>query len=238
MTIAFISDLHLTPEQPSITARFNDFIQKSGRLLTELYILGDLFDYWVGDDAADALGYANIETRLRDLVDGGTPVFFIAGNRDFLVGSDFSQRTGVQLLDDFTLISLDGKPVLLAHGDALCTDDTDYLALKATFSDPQWQSKFLAKPIQERIDYAKQVRQQSELGKQGKPLDIMDVSQQAVVDIMRQYNTERLIHGHTHRPYVHLINELGDDVRRYVLGDWDSNRSVLYYNQGKFYLKK
>lgn len=238
MTIAFISDLHLSAERPSTISLFCNFMEKSGRQLGSLYILGDLFDYWIGDDGAEALGFGAVENALRQTSDSGTDIYFIAGNRDFLVGEAFAERTGVTLLADKTVLELSGERVMIAHGDQFCTDDSAYMAARAQFLDPAWQQAKLQAPIEARIAEARELRKQSEESKRYKPESIMDVNQAEILRSFREHNLDRLIHGHTHRPYIHQLDVDGRSCRRYVLGEWHQGRSVLYANQGKYYLKK
>lgn len=237
MTIAFISDLHLSAQRPSSISLFVDFMDKSGRLLSDLYILGDLFDYWVGDDASQVLGFSEVEKALKKTTDSGTNVFFIAGNRDFLVGEDFAQRTGVQILDDMHILQRDGQRIMLAHGDRFCIDDKAYMDAREQMLDKKWQQGLLAKTIEQRIAIALDLREQSEMSKQQKSAEIMDVNADEINRILIENNLDILIHGHTHRPYVHQIKLQGKTFRRYVLGEWNNKRSVIYGNQGKYYLK-
>lgn len=238
MTIAFISDLHLSAQRPSSISLFSDFMEKSGCLLSELYILGDLFDYWIGDDGTAALGFTQVEQAIKQTTDSGTNVFFIAGNRDFLVGQAFAERTGIQILKDKTVLELYGQRVMIAHGDQFCTDDTTYLQARKQFLDPQWQHQVLKTSIEERIKAAMNLRLESEQTKTNKSEEIMDVNQAEIVNIFEEYNLDLMIHGHTHRPYVHQLEANGKTCRRYVLGEWKNGRSVVYANQGKYYLKK
>lgn len=238
MTIAFISDLHLSAERPSSISLFTDFMDKSGCLLESLYILGDLFDYWIGDDASAKLGFAPVEKALKRATDSGTEIFFIAGNRDFLVGKDFATRTGVTLLEDMTVLELAGQRVMIAHGDRFCTDDTSYMQARQQFLDPGWQQAFLQRPVDERKSIALDLRAQSEDSKKHKPSEIMDVNADEIMRVVDEHDLDILIHGHTHRPYVHQLQNNGKQVRRYVLGEWTKDRSVMYGNQGKYYLKK
>ncbi len=238
MTIAFISDLHLSAERPASIGLFTDFMEKSGCLLESLYILGDLFDYWIGDDASEALGFGQVETALKQTTDSGTQVYFIAGNRDFLVGDAFAARTGVEILPDMTVLERDGKRIMIAHGDQFCIDDTEYMRARSQFLDATWQQRFLAKSVDQRKSIALQLREQSEQSKRDKPEEIMDVNPDEIKRILETYHLDMIIHGHTHRPYVHAIAHNGNNYRRYVLGEWKNARSVIYGNQGKYYLKK
>ena len=238
MTIAFISDLHLSAERPSSISLFCDFMRLSGKQLSELYILGDLFDYWIGDDGVDALGFSKVETALKQTTEGGTKIFFIAGNRDFLVGQEFSERTGVKILPDKTVLELYGQRVMIAHGDQFCIDDHAYMKARAHFLDTDWQRAVLQTPIEDRIEEAMNLRAQSEQIKSGQTEEIMDVNQAEIVRIFKENKLDLMIHGHTHRPYVHQLDIDGKPGRRYVLGEWKQERSVIYANQGKYYLKK
>ena len=238
MTIAFISDLHLSADRPSSISLFCDFMEKSGAQLSEIYILGDLFDYWIGDDGVEALGYTAVEQALKRTTDTGTKIFFIAGNRDFLVGEAFSERTGVKILKDKTVLELYGQRVMIAHGDQFCIDDIAYMKAREHFLDPEWQQAVLQTPIEERIKEAIRLRADSEQIKSGKSEEIMDVNQQEIIRVFRQHDLDLMIHGHTHRPYVHQLDVDEKTCRRYVLGEWVQDRSVIYANQGKYYLKK
>ena len=238
MTIAFISDLHLSADRPSSVSMFCDFMEKSGCLLSRLYILGDLFDYWIGDDGTEALGFGRVEQALKQTTDGGTEIFFIAGNRDFLEGEDFAGRTGIRILPDKTILELYDQRVMIAHGDQFCIDDLAYMQAREHFLNPEWQQAVLKTPIEDRIQEALKMRQKSEHSKVEKSEEIMDVNQEEIIRTFREYDLDLLIHGHTHRPYVHKLEIDGRECRRYVLGEWGSERSVIYANQGKYYLKK
>lgn len=238
MTIAFISDLHLSAGHPSSISLFCEFMQKSGRQLSDIYILGDLFDYWIGDDGTDALGFTGVEQVLKQTADEGTNLFFIAGNRDFLVGQAFAERTGVKILEDKTVLELYGQRVMIAHGDQFCIDDTAYMKARERFLNPDWQQAVLQTSIEDRIEEALSMRTESEQIKSGKSEDIMDVNQAEIIRVFEKYDLDLMIHGHTHRPYVHQLQANGKTCRRYVLGEWKQEHSVVYANQGKYYLKK
>ncbi|NKB76941.1 MAG: UDP-2,3-diacylglucosamine diphosphatase [Gammaproteobacteria bacterium] len=231
MTIAFISDLHLTPQRPDSSALFEHFLETTGALIEELYILGDLFEYWIGDDAGEQLGHQRIETALQRATKAGTNIFFIHGNRDFLIGSDFAKRTGCLILPDPSVITLGDRIVVLSHGDALCTDDVEHQASRNQMLSSKWKGAFLDKSIKERIDSAEEMRLHSERNKQHKSMEIMDVNQQEVEKMMREHNAEIMIHGHTHRPGVHEFEVDSKTVKRYVLGDWYEQKSVLTYKK-------
>ncbi len=238
MRVAFISDVHLTPQNPSSQHRFEEFMRAAGRLLQRLYILGDLFDYWVGDDGADALGQAPAEAALRDAIAAGVEVFFMRGNRDFLVGDDFARRVGCAILPDPTLITLGQRRLLLSHGDRLCTDDIEHQQARQQMLSAKWQRAFLRQPLAQRMDVAAQLRRQSEADKRTKSAALMDVNQAAVQTLMRRHAVATLVHGHTHRPAVHRFDLDAKPAWRYVLGDWYTQNSALYYHDGSLAFKK
>lgn len=225
--ILFISDLHLAIEKPEITRRFISFLENRASQAKALYILGDLFDTWVGDD--DFTPPNNkIRKQLKCLTSSGTTVYFQQGNRDFLIGSRFSQETGVVLLDDAIVVDLFGTPTLLMHGDLLCSDDIPYLEFRAKSHTPEWIQNVLNKPLIMRLVYARWYRFRSFFHKRKKNHDIMDANQNTVIETMRNHNVLRLIHGHTHRPAVHdfLIDQR--PAQRFVLAEWTKeSASVL-----------
>lgn len=233
MTTLFISDLHLDPSRPAITDLFLDFLRSEARQAEALYILGDLFEAWIGDDtpssAADAVAEA-----LRSLADAGVPVYFIHGNRDFLLGQDYAARAGMRLLPDPCVIELYGKPVLLQHGDLLCTDDTAYQAFRAQTRNPAFQAQFLSQPLQARIAFAQQARaasqaRQSELkeGDRAQFETVTDVAPAEVAATFQRHGVDTMIHGHTHRPAIHHVQAGDAGCTRIVLGDWYEQGSVL-----------
>ena len=231
MTTLFISDLHLDAQRPRITALFGRFLADQARGAEALYILGDLFEAWVGDDAPSETG-AFVAAQLRTVSDAGTPVVFIRGNRDFLLGEDFARRAGMTILPDPAVVMLYGKPTLLMHGDTLCTDDAAYQAFRAQTRDPHWQAQFLAQPLAARLGFAQQARaaskaHQSGLQDSGTMAAITDVSPASVDDALTRFGIDTLIHGHTHRPAVHELDVDGRACRRIVLGDWYEQGSVL-----------
>ncbi|WP_257387564.1 UDP-2,3-diacylglucosamine diphosphatase [Tahibacter caeni] len=222
----FISDLHLDDERPQITDLFLSFLRGEARSAPALYILGDLFESWIGDDD-DALLGQRVQDALAQLAGHGVAVFFMAGNRDFLVGPRFAERSGLTLLADPTRVDLGGVPTLLMHGDTLCTDDTDYQKFRTVVRDPAWQQSFLAQPLPARRAFAAQARAQSREHTGATRAEIMDVTDAAVRSALQNHGAARLIHGHTHRPARHRV-ELGDRVaERIVLGDWYEQGSVL-----------
>ncbi len=231
MTTLFISDLHLDAERPAITELFGRFLEGQARDAEALYILGDLFEAWVGDDDPSDTG-AFVASRLRALSDAGTPVYFIHGNRDFLLGDDYARRAGMAILTDPAVVMLYGQPTLLMHGDTLCTDDVAYQAFRTQTRDPDWQARFLAQPLSARLAFAHAARaasqaHQSGLQAQGTMETITDVAPATVDATLARFGIDTLIHGHTHRPAVHELGIAGGRSRRIVLGDWYEQGSVL-----------
>jgi len=238
VTIAFISDLHLTPDRPVSTRLFEDFIADAGHFLHQLYILGDLFEFWIGDDAAELLGHESVEAAIRKTVENGTEVFFLHGNRDFLVGKLFAERTGCVLLPDPVVIEPDQTRILLTHGDALCTDDVEHQEARREMLSSKWKMAFLRKTLDQRYQTAGTLRRQSEKSKQSKSMEIMDVNQQAVETLMQDHDVDIMIHGHTHNPAAHEFTLDGKLKRRFVLGDWYTQKSAIFYNDGKLVLRR
>ena len=231
MATLFISDLHLDPARPDITGLFGEFIDGEARGADALYILGDLFEAWVGDDDPSETG-AFVARKLKALSDSGVPVSFMHGNRDFLLGADYARSAGMTLLADPTRIDLQGRPVLLMHGDTLCTDDVAYQQFRAQTRDPAWQARFLSQPLEARLAFAQQARaasqaRQGELREAGTMETITDVSPAAVEAAFAAHDVDAIIHGHTHRPAVHELEVGGGARQRIVLGDWYEQGSVL-----------
>ncbi|HCU54234.1 MAG TPA: UDP-2,3-diacylglucosamine diphosphatase [Gammaproteobacteria bacterium] len=227
MSTLFISDLHLSAERPAITALFLDFLRHRARQAEALYILGDLFEYWIGDDVANQPEVRPLIAAVHELTGSGVPVYVMHGNRDFLLGPGFEQATGCRLLPDPTVIGLYGEQVLLMHGDTLCTDDTDYLKFRAMVRNPQWVQQFLGKPVAERINMVREYREVSKTATAAKKPEIMDVNAGAVAAAFQSHGVHHLIHGHTHRPAQHTLSLNGQTVHRTVLGDWYEQGSVL-----------
>jgi UDP-2,3-diacylglucosamine hydrolase len=223
----FISDLHLAPERPRIVEQFFRFLSGPAKGADALYVLGDLFEYWVGDDDLDDPLNHSVAHGFSELAVNGTAVYFMHGNRDVLVGAQFAERSRARLLEDAALIDLYGKPTLLMHGDTLCTDDLEYQKFRAYAHDPHNQARFLALPIAARHAELAALRQRSESAKQGKTAEIMDVNIAAVEQALRSAGCPRLIHGHTHRPGRHVHRIDGRECERWVLGDWYDNGSYL-----------
>jgi UDP-2,3-diacylglucosamine hydrolase len=222
----FISDLHLDPERPAITDLFLDFLANRAISAAAIYILGDLFEAWIGDDDTEPMNQTVCQA-LKACVTAGTAIFIMHGNRDFLLGDRFAEQSGCVLLEDPTGIDLYGRPTLLMHGDLLCTDDTGYMDFRKMVRDPAWQQELLAKPLDERRRMAQEMRASSREQTGGKPESIMDVNSGAVVQMMTAHHARCLIHGHTHRPAVHHLEITGHPAQRIVLGDWYEQGSVL-----------
>jgi UDP-2,3-diacylglucosamine hydrolase len=212
----YISDLHLSDERPEANERFFAFMEQDAVAADELYVLGDLFEYWVGDDDLDDPFNAVVAGFFRRFTAAGGRLFVLHGNRDFLVGERFARETGAALLADPALIG----DTLLMHGDTLCTDDRDYQAWRRTARSDAWQREFLAKPLADRRRVVRGLREKSKEVIQAKPADIMDVNQDAVREALRRHRAARLIHGHTHRPGHHVLEVDGRRCERWVLPDW------------------
>jgi UDP-2,3-diacylglucosamine hydrolase len=217
----FISDLHLSEAQPRTLARFERFAADEARRCAELLILGDLFEFWAGDDATDDAVAGRVEAALADLTFAGVRVYLMHGNRDLLLGNDFARRCGATLLVDPTLAQIAGRTAMLTHGDVYCTLDVDYQRFRAQARNPDFQRVFLAKSLAERRTFVGQARAASEAGKQTKSMEIMDVTPEAVDDALRRAGVSLMIHGHTHRPATHRTVLDGGAADRWVLPDWD-----------------
>jgi UDP-2,3-diacylglucosamine hydrolase len=231
LTALFISDLHLDTEHPETIRRFTEFMRRDVRGVGSLYILGDLFEAWIGDDDDDPR-LVPIVDALRNLTQSGVACAVMHGNRDFLLGERFCAATGCRLLGDYERIEIDGKPVLLTHGDLLCTDDTRYQALRSQLRSPAWQREFLAKPAAERRGIANDLRRMSASEIAAKSEYIMDVSQATVERTMREFGVRQLLHGHTHRPAIHHFELDGRPAQRIVLGAWYEQASFLRWDAG------
>ncbi|MDV5355591.1 UDP-2,3-diacylglucosamine diphosphatase [Enterobacter asburiae] len=226
MATLFIADLHLHTEEPAITAGFLHFLDGVARQADALYILGDLFEAWIGDDDPNPL-HQRVASAIRALVDSGVPCYFIHGNRDFLLGKRFARESGMQLLPQEKVLNLYGRNVLIMHGDTLCTDDAGYQAFRAKVHQPWLQTLFLALPLFIRHRVAAKMRAGSRAANSSKSLAIMDVNQQAVIEAMEKHRVQWLIHGHTHRPAVHQLTANDAPARRAVLGAWHSEGSMI-----------
>jgi UDP-2,3-diacylglucosamine hydrolase len=229
MTTLFISDLHLEAERPDIADQFLKFLTSDASAADELYILGDLFEAWVGDDDPNT-HYFTIKRALRKLVDSGIPVYFMHGNRDFMIGREFANETGVNILKDPHRVTMYGQKALLSHGDVFCTDDVQYQKIRKMTRDPAWQATMRAKPLKDRLRMAEEARRQSLEQTLNLSMNITDVNQDAVVNVIRKYKVDVLLHGHTHRPGVHTVDLGRHKAKRIVLGDWYTQGSVVRWD--------
>lgn len=226
MTTLLISDLHLDDKRPETTALLLRFIEREAANAESLYILGDLFEYWLGDDSPSECSLT-VASELAALGKQGVNCFFQHGNRDFLLRDDYAKLAGFTLLPEEHVVDLYGERVLLMHGDSLCTDDQEYQQFRAQVRDPVWQQGFLALSPQERLQVARQARDASAAHKGEMTMNIMDVNHDEVLKRLESHGVQRLIHGHTHRPAVHDLTANGQDAQRIVLGDWYTGGSVL-----------
>jgi len=228
----FISDLHLSESRPAANEAFFFFVERKARAAEALYILGDLFEYWVGDDDLAEPFHAVIAGFLRGLSESGVKLYVMHGNRDFLLGGQFSEQTGARLLADPTTLELGGVKTLLMHGDTLCADDVDYQQWRQVSRSPDWQRDFSSRPLAERRQMALKAREQSVRAIAAKREEIMDVTQSAVRDAFRRHSVSRLIHGHTHRPGRHQLDVDGRRCERLVLPDWYGRGGYLEIARG------
>ncbi|MCW8900488.1 MAG: UDP-2,3-diacylglucosamine diphosphatase [Gammaproteobacteria bacterium] len=226
MSTLFISDLHLSGEREKITELFIDFLVQRASKADALYILGDLFEVWPGDDMIQP-DYKDCIAAMKQLADSGVPLFVMQGNRDFLMAEQFAEVSGATLIEDPTIIDLYGTPTLLMHGDTLCSDDIEYQKFRTMVRDPCWKADFLSKPSEERLAMTTKYRKISKEETAKKTMDIMDVNQHAVEEAMLKENIQQLIHGHTHRPAIHNFTANNKKMKRIVLGDWFEQGSVL-----------
>ena len=232
MAINFISDLHLDKSRPHINKYFIEYLDHLDNSVTDLYILGDLFEYWVGDDdPMDGLQEVrNAITGLGEKIN----IWYMHGNRDFLVTKSICKDLKINLLDDPTVIEIDNTRILLMHGDTLCTDDHEYQHFRSMVRSSAWQKEMLSKSLEERLGIANSLRSKSIEANKLKGEEIMDVNNTEVMNIIEKYKPDVIVHGHTHRPNIHHHN----DVIRYVLGDWYNNFYILTYDNDKFYINK
>ncbi|EIJ40961.1 UDP-2,3-diacylglucosamine hydrolase [Beggiatoa alba B18LD] len=227
METLFIADLHLSPEKTDLAARFQHFLNQRAVKAQALYILGDLFEAWLGDDE-EHIFYHNILKQLQQLTEQGVPVTVLHGNRDFLLSTRFAQQTGCQLIEaDSLQITLYGTPTLLMHGDTLCTLDHAYQTFRQQVRNPLWQKTFLTYPLAQRRLIAQQARQESQNYQQQTENSIMDVTPTEVVKILEQAKLQHLIHGHTHRPAIHHLTANQQPAYRYVVGDWQTTQAMI-----------
>ncbi|HSA70774.1 MAG TPA: UDP-2,3-diacylglucosamine diphosphatase [Burkholderiales bacterium] len=231
MPSLFVSDLHLTEERPEANERFISFVEGKARDAEALYILGDFFEYWVGDDDLGDPFNAVIAGLLANLTRSGVRLYFLHGNRDFLIGERFCAATGARALPDPSVHEVEGVKTLLVHGDTLCTDDLEYQAWRRRARDPAFQAEFLAKPLAERRQAVLEMREKSRLVVQGKTPQIMDVNEDAVREAMRSHGVRRLMHGHTHRPGHHVLEVDGERCERWVLPDWYGRGGYIEVNR-------
>ena len=217
MSIAFVSDLHLEPIENKRVKVFFKFLNDAVNKYEELYILGDFFEYWIGDDDTQSVNKL-IMQRLKAAIDNGLKIYFIHGNRDFLIGSEFESKTGVKILADQHTFNIGEKKIMISHGDAFCVDDVEYQEMKREIRSDSWKKDFLAKSISERVDFANDLRTKSSERNSNKPENIMDVNDNYVLEVVQREKIDILIHGHTHRPAVH---KLENGSIRAVLGSWE-----------------
>ncbi len=220
-TTLFISDLHLSESTPEIEAGLYALLERE-QDLERLFILGDFFEYWIGDDDDSALN-RRVIAQLRKVSDSGTSVFVVRGNRDLALGSVFVDQIGGKLLGDTTVIDVNGKPVLILHGDTLCTDDVEYQKMRAILHDPAWQAEMLQRPLSERREFARGLRAASQEKAENDPDNIIDANEQTIATAFTEHRVALMIHGHTHRPNRHST----DEGERLVLGDWSSKETWL-----------
>jgi UDP-2,3-diacylglucosamine hydrolase len=235
MARLFVSDVHLDSGAPQATEQFLSFLHEQASQAEALYILGDLFEAWVGDDDEDP-GNERVCRALRELTTAGVACFALHGNRDFLLGEGFCARSGCRVLSDPVIAQLDGERVLLTHGDALCTDDHPYQELRSIVRDRTWQRRFLALPRAHREALADEAREGSRRHTARTVPDIMDVNSAAVAAAFRAARVRRIVHGHTHRPGVHQLEIDGQPAQRIVLGAWYEQGSYLRYERGRYQL--
>ena len=231
----FISDLHLCAERPDITRIFARFTTETAPAAESLYILGDLFEHWIGDDQLDIDPLArSVAQQLTVLAASGIRIFFMHGNRDFLIGKRFEQEARLKILDDPASIIIGASQVLLMHGDTLCTDDATYQSFRNQVRSAAWQQAILAKPIAERMALAQSIRSQSDIEKSMKPDVIMDVNAEAVTEVFRRFGDHIMVHGHTHRPARHEHSVDGHTCVRWVLQDWHDFGGYLSIHDGEW----
>jgi UDP-2,3-diacylglucosamine hydrolase len=235
MTTLFISDLHLDDRRPETTALLLQFLRDEAGSADALYILGDLFEYWLGDDVPSTCA-TQVAQALAQIADRGVPSFFMHGNRDFLIRESYAKQAGLTILPEEYVADLYGERVLLMHGDSLCTDDVPYQQFRSMVRNPSWQDEFLDKTPQDRLQVAMQARDASAEHKGKVGVDIMDVNQHEVVAAFERHGVYKMIHGHTHRPATHDLKVQDKPAQRIVLGDWYTQSSVLRVTPGHFQL--
>ncbi len=236
MTTIFISDLHLDKDRPKVIRYFVDFLNNLESDIESLYILGDFVEYWVGDDdPGDGLEevFSSIKKKSNDI-----PIYFMHGNRDFMISEKFCNHHGMKFLTDPTKIKLHGKKILLMHGDTLCIDDIEYQKFRTMVRSPLWQNEMLKKSLEERINLAKMLRAKSLSETGAKDEVIMDVNNDEVISQLKKYNVDMIIHGHTHRPNIHKIISENKECKRIVLGDWYDKSFILRISDGEIIIDK
>ncbi|WP_318446270.1 UDP-2,3-diacylglucosamine diphosphatase [Photobacterium leiognathi] len=226
MTTLFISDLHLSASRPDMTDCFLRFMAEDTANIDALYVLGDLFEMWIGDDEESPF-LQQIKQAFKTLTDSGIPCYFVHGNRDFLIGKRFSQQTGIQLLPEHSVVDLYGKPTLILHGDTLCIEDEAYQRYRKKVHNKFIQWLFFRIPLSKRIQIGEKFRNNSSKNNQMKSQSIMDVTASEVVRVMKEFHVDQMIHGHTHRPDIHSLTVDEKPATRIVLGDWYEHGSVL-----------
>ena len=229
----FVSDIHLSKKRPDLTNAFKAFLNESKEACTHLFILGDLFEIWIGDDDDNSF-HKDIKTTLSEFILGGPEVFFMHGNRDFLIGKTFANEVGISIISDPYSLDINGLKTILSHGDFLCTDDSDYIEFKNNVRSEEWQKDFLAKSIDERNKIANLLRSESKNATSEKILEITDVNLETVNNFIQENNPDIFIHGHTHRPKIHQHNL----TKRVVLGDWDKYGWYLSIEENSLNLKE
>jgi len=234
MYTLFISDLHLEDKRPEATGQLVEFLRGAARQADALYILGDLFEFWIGDDVRTETSQ-QVAAEISDLKNYETPCYFLGGNRDFLLGEDYARQAGMELLPDASVVNFYGKPSLLLHGDTLCTDDVEYQAFRQQVRNPEFQKMFLAMSPEQRLVMAQNARDASKQHMGSVSTEIMDVNENAVIEAFEHHKVWQMIHGHTHRPSFH-IHTLPDgwDATRLVLADWYHNGSYLQLDSEGF----
>ena len=228
-----VSDIHLSEKRPDLTNAFKVFLNESKEACTHLFILGDLFEIWIGDDH-DNLFHKDIKTTLSEFVLDGPEVFFMHGNRDFLIGKTFANEVGISIISDPYSLDINGLKTILSHGDFLCTDDSDYIEFRNNVRSEEWQKDFLAKSIDERNEIANLLRSESKNATSEKSLEITDANLETVNNFIQENNPDIFIHGHTHRPKIHQHNL----TKRVVLGDWDKYGWYLSIEENSLNLKE
>ena len=233
MKLGFISDLHLSENTPSVTEGFFEFLKTAAQELSHLYILGDLFEAWVGDDN-DSQHAMSVMQKINHATRNGLEIFFIHGNRDFLCGQKFAEQSNLTLLPDPYFLNFFDQKIALSHGDSFCTEDLEYIKFKKEVRSEEWQQEFLQKPLDDRLNIASSMRDASQKNNSNKDIAIMDVTPTAIQDFFAEHRIDLLIHGHTHRPNTHQINS----GTRIVLGDWHKTGWCLMLDEQQQELKE